>query len=1068
MAAMGIFAQAVDFNGVILSGAKLNVYDAGTSTPRAIYVDSGLATASANPAVATSAGGVAVWVDDTAGDIKIVLTNSAGTTTYYEQDNVDPTNGNVLVYPLGGTDQDLSTSSSVAFAGLTLSGNLDMQGNRIVLDADNDSYLNVNSDDSVSLFVGGVEVMKLDAASSDVLTLDGVSFSPTGATVGQALGYPNSATTLEPYTPAGGGDTLKAADEPITGDWDFQAGLNRSGQRLYDVDYYDSLAAALTAIDVLNARLYIGSPQTLTADTTIPSNVELCFGVRGRIITDTYTLTINGGISRSTNRTRIFNTSGGGSVTGSPVTDFVYPEWFNADGTKSGEWDEMQEALDFAALANAELLVAKAHTLDEDLTIASGQRIRGVTEVAGFYNTRLFLTGTAPTMKAFTAAASKGDTTVQLDTSGLSAGHYLRLASCINSGSTDAGDDRLFSSTSEESYFAEFVKIESITDGTQLELMSELIWDYSNTPGSDTADPLTDQSGGARSSVAWRVLFNSSTIIQDMIINTITPGAGDDALIIGEFCKDTIIDNCILNTGDVTGWAVSFTYSYGCLIRGCTIIGKQTNIDTGSTDNPVFFQASQNCFVDNCVIDGGNQGVDVITFGPDVGSGGHRGGPSIRCGARNVSCRNQQTDLATSHPGCYQSIFDGVQGTVNSNGIRIRSREDMVTNCVLSGGATVQGRGIFASGGYTIDAKISNNIVRGLQRGINIDPDDATAWTLPVNVDVTNNTVTRSRYGVYLESPNAATNQFFGARIFGNKVMDCIEDAIVVQDYFNGAHVTNNYIAGVGATYAAIKWEGNQSHLTVMDNFTEDVNASGYAREGNGAAAITDTGTFSGGEDDAYWFIGDHYGDGSDTGISHGTSAVRAASRTTESQTFGSVTATSLTAGSGTFGDGSSSVPVIADRSNSSGAVGYRFTNSQGDITFVGDPTGSGAGALYALFGSTVDFGTSSTPWKRVYSIAFHDQNGDKLLGDRVVDPDLDDAAAATAASFTDSTGGTASQTLSAVGDTSTTDQSSTINNNIASLSDDHNKLVTDVDDIRATVNALAAAFRAHGLGATS
>ena len=185
MAAMLISAQAVDYDGAVLSGAKLNVYDAGTTTPRAIYASKDLASgaSSANPAVATATGGIAVWVDDSAGDIKVTLTNSAGTTTYYSQDNIDPTNGNVVVFPLGGQDQTLATTDSVAFAGVTLSGDLDMQGNRIVLDADNDSYIEVNSDDSVSIFIGGTEVIKLDASASDVFTLDGVSFSPTGAGV---------------------------------------------------------------------------------------------------------------------------------------------------------------------------------------------------------------------------------------------------------------------------------------------------------------------------------------------------------------------------------------------------------------------------------------------------------------------------------------------------------------------------------------------------------------------------------------------------------------------------------------------------------------------------------------------------------------------------------------------------------------------------------------------------------------------------------------------------------------------------------------------------------------------
>lgn len=105
--------------------------------------------------------------------------------------------------------------------GFLAEGNVDLQGNRIVLDADNDSYINVNGDDSVSIYISGTEVLKFDGAADDKLILDGVSFAPTGAVVGQALGFPNSASTLEPYTPAGGGDLLAAADEVVTGAYRF-------------------------------------------------------------------------------------------------------------------------------------------------------------------------------------------------------------------------------------------------------------------------------------------------------------------------------------------------------------------------------------------------------------------------------------------------------------------------------------------------------------------------------------------------------------------------------------------------------------------------------------------------------------------------------------------------------------------------------------------------------------------------------------------------------------------------------------------------------------------------------
>lgn len=220
MAAKLIICQARDPNGDILVGAKLNVYEAGTTTQRSIFTDSALSVASTNPAIADSDGIILVYIDDTAGDAKFVLTNSAESTTYYNQDNFDPTTGPLLIYPLSG-DQSLNQADSPTFAGLTMTGNLDMAGNDIILDADNDTEIVVNGDDSLSINVGGTEVLKLDGAAADKLILDGVTFSPTGAAVGQALGYPNSETTLEPYTPAGGGDTLAAAAEAVTGDWSF-------------------------------------------------------------------------------------------------------------------------------------------------------------------------------------------------------------------------------------------------------------------------------------------------------------------------------------------------------------------------------------------------------------------------------------------------------------------------------------------------------------------------------------------------------------------------------------------------------------------------------------------------------------------------------------------------------------------------------------------------------------------------------------------------------------------------------------------------------------------------------
>lgn len=132
MAAKLITCQAVDYDGNVLSGAKLSVYEAGTTTRRNIYKTADLAsgTSETNPAIATSSGAIAVWVDDAAGNVKVTLTNSAETTTYFNQDNLDlSTSGNFLIFPLGGSGvaqfESLTLGGSVSFSGVTTDPNAD-------------------------------------------------------------------------------------------------------------------------------------------------------------------------------------------------------------------------------------------------------------------------------------------------------------------------------------------------------------------------------------------------------------------------------------------------------------------------------------------------------------------------------------------------------------------------------------------------------------------------------------------------------------------------------------------------------------------------------------------------------------------------------------------------------------------------------------------------------------------------------------------------------------------------------------------------------------------------------
>lgn len=80
MTAFTPFFQAIDANGNPYSGALLNFYATGTTTPKNTYSDSGLTTPNANPVVADSAGRFGPIYLLTDANYKAVLTTSAAVT----------------------------------------------------------------------------------------------------------------------------------------------------------------------------------------------------------------------------------------------------------------------------------------------------------------------------------------------------------------------------------------------------------------------------------------------------------------------------------------------------------------------------------------------------------------------------------------------------------------------------------------------------------------------------------------------------------------------------------------------------------------------------------------------------------------------------------------------------------------------------------------------------------------------------------------------------------------------------------------------------------------------------
>lgn len=110
--------------GAPSSGAKLYVYDAGTSTPRAVYTTSALSVTRTQPVTADAYGNwLACWIDPAGGNYKISIYDS-GNALVYTEDNIAvisserelPAGGSAgeVLAKASGTDYDVAWANSYA------------------------------------------------------------------------------------------------------------------------------------------------------------------------------------------------------------------------------------------------------------------------------------------------------------------------------------------------------------------------------------------------------------------------------------------------------------------------------------------------------------------------------------------------------------------------------------------------------------------------------------------------------------------------------------------------------------------------------------------------------------------------------------------------------------------------------------------------------------------------------------------------------------------------------------------------------------------------------------------
>lgn len=114
------FGQQCDANGVPMSGAKIYVYDVGTTTAKSLFSDKDLGVSAANPIVTDSSGRHDMRYIAT-GSYKVVVKTSADVSVY-TRDNIDgriPVGSGALAIANGGTSATTANGALAALGAAT-------------------------------------------------------------------------------------------------------------------------------------------------------------------------------------------------------------------------------------------------------------------------------------------------------------------------------------------------------------------------------------------------------------------------------------------------------------------------------------------------------------------------------------------------------------------------------------------------------------------------------------------------------------------------------------------------------------------------------------------------------------------------------------------------------------------------------------------------------------------------------------------------------------------------------------------------------------------------------------
>lgn len=498
-------------------------------------------------------------------------------------------------------------------------------------------------------------------------------------------------------------------------------------------------------------------------------------------------------------------------------------------------------------------LPAGTYTGGGVLTIPPGKKLWATPGSVVVESVQVNVAGTSGAPINITSAVAQGATIIQLaTTAGLTAGQWVRLVSCMNANSADAGVYQLGGRASDDSMLSQFAQIRSVDSGTQITLWQRTLWPYPIVAGPDSA--------GRTTSTIIPVSFSEGVRIEG--VKFVGRDGNATEVVLASLARDLLITDCEVDVDGDSCQAITFEYCMDSHVEKGRAVGKQAG--TGAAHNVVVFRSCTDCTVrTGTQVVWGYQGVDVTYV---VNDNTLWGGPSIACGAIGATAYGQTVDGFTDHPGCFQSHWRFCTAVGANRSVRLRSPYSVAQGNRCTG-ATGSGIGIYLEGGWVQGAQIVGNQVDGFLFGICYINDESVASGNATEhgtaqAKILDNTVRYSTTGIYLDEPDTPTNLIHAPEVRGNTVADCATRAIQVDAYNNGAIIDGNTIFGVKSGDGGIRYGANIKRLTIGVNHIYGVESGGFAVRGPSSSSfITDTATFPTGNAEAHLRVADQITD---------------------------------------------------------------------------------------------------------------------------------------------------------------------------------------------------------------